>query len=86
MFVTDQTDAEALALISVLSLPYIVDRLAPRLNAAVDGDPSTRGSPIKRQPRATEGELTLRGCVSNRAPQADHPVANPGLDRAERQT
>ena len=41
VFVTDKTDAGALALISVLSLPYIVDRLAPRLDAAVDGDPST---------------------------------------------
>jgi len=41
VFVTDKTDAGALALISVLSLPYIVDRLAPRLDAAVDGDPNT---------------------------------------------
>ncbi len=41
VFVTDRTDAGALALISVLSLPYIVDRLAPRLDAAVDGNPRT---------------------------------------------
>lgn len=41
LFVTDQTMAGALALISVLSLPYVVDLLAPQLAAAVDGDPGT---------------------------------------------
>ncbi|WP_019816120.1 iron-siderophore ABC transporter substrate-binding protein [Saccharomonospora saliphila] len=29
--------------VSVLSLPYLLDRLTPRLDAAVDGDPATTG-------------------------------------------
>ncbi len=33
----------AFSQVSVLSLPYVLDRLVPRLAAAVDGDPSTTG-------------------------------------------
>jgi iron complex transport system substrate-binding protein len=42
VFVTDPDLAGALALISVLSLPYAIERLVPELAAAVDGDPATR--------------------------------------------
>jgi len=41
VFVVDPTLAGGLALISVLSLPYVIDQLVPRLAAAVDGDPAT---------------------------------------------
>jgi iron complex transport system substrate-binding protein len=41
VFVTDPDLAGGLALISVLSLPYVVERLVPMLAAAVDGDPAT---------------------------------------------
>jgi iron complex transport system substrate-binding protein len=41
VFVTDPDLAGGLALISVLSLPYVVERLVPMLSAAVDGDPAT---------------------------------------------
>lgn len=41
VFITDPDLAGGLALISVLSLPYVVDELVPKLAAAVDGDPDT---------------------------------------------
>jgi iron complex transport system substrate-binding protein len=41
IFVEDKMLAGALALISVLSLPFVIDQLAPKLAAAVDGDPTT---------------------------------------------
>jgi iron complex transport system substrate-binding protein len=41
IFVVDRTLAGGLALISVLSLPYVIDELVPRLAAAVDGNPAT---------------------------------------------
>jgi iron complex transport system substrate-binding protein len=41
VFVTDPDLAGGLALISVLSLPYVVEQLVPKLAAAVDGDPAT---------------------------------------------
>jgi iron complex transport system substrate-binding protein len=41
VFVTDPDLAGGLALISVLSLPYVVEQLVPRLAAAVDGNPAT---------------------------------------------
>jgi iron complex transport system substrate-binding protein len=31
--------------VTVLSLPYLLDQLVPRLAAAVDGDPSTATTP-----------------------------------------
>ncbi|RCG27027.1 hypothetical protein DQ384_27525 [Sphaerisporangium album] len=34
----------ALSFVSVLSLPYTLDRLVPQLAAAVDGDPATEVS------------------------------------------
>lgn len=39
VFITDETLAGGLALISVLSLPYVVNELVPLLAAAVAGDP-----------------------------------------------
>jgi iron complex transport system substrate-binding protein len=41
VFVVDPALAGGLALISVLSLPFVIDQLVPRLAAAVDGDPAT---------------------------------------------
>lgn len=41
VFVTDPDLAGGLALISVLSLPYVIEQLVPKLAAAVDGDPAT---------------------------------------------
>jgi iron complex transport system substrate-binding protein len=41
VFVTDPDVAGGLALISVLSLPFVIERLVPMLTAAVDGDPDT---------------------------------------------
>jgi iron complex transport system substrate-binding protein len=41
VFVTDPEVAGGLALISVLSLPFVIERLVPMLAAAVDGDPAT---------------------------------------------
>ena len=41
VFVTDPDLAGGLALISVLSLPYVVEQLVPKVAAAVDGDPAT---------------------------------------------
>jgi iron complex transport system substrate-binding protein len=42
IFVEDQMVAIGLAFISVLSLPFVIDRLVPQLAAAVDGDPATK--------------------------------------------
>lgn len=42
IFIEDATLAGGLALISVLSLPYVIDQLVPKLAAAVDGDPATK--------------------------------------------
>lgn len=42
IFVEDQMVATGLAFISVLSLPFVIDRLVPMLAAAVDGDPATQ--------------------------------------------
>jgi iron complex transport system substrate-binding protein len=42
IFVEDRVVAAGLAFISVLSLPFVIDRLVPLLAAAVDGDPATR--------------------------------------------
>lgn len=47
VFVVDPEVAGAMALISALSLPLVIDRLVPQLAAAVDGDPST---PVPSQP------------------------------------
>lgn len=41
VFVTDLDVAGGLALISVLSLPFVIEALVPQLAAAVDGDPAT---------------------------------------------
>jgi iron complex transport system substrate-binding protein len=41
VFVVDPAVAGGLALISVLSLPFVIDALVPQLAAAVDGDPTT---------------------------------------------
>jgi iron complex transport system substrate-binding protein len=41
VFLDDIVDGGAASFSSVLSLPYLLDRLVPRLAAAVDGDPST---------------------------------------------
>jgi iron complex transport system substrate-binding protein len=41
VFVTDPEVAGGLALISVLSLPFVIERIVPMLAAAVDGDPDT---------------------------------------------
>ncbi len=37
----DQIDGGAMGFSSVLSLPYALDHLVPKLVAAVDGDPAT---------------------------------------------
>jgi iron complex transport system substrate-binding protein len=39
----DETESGAASFSSVLSLPALLDSLAPRLAAAVDGDPATKG-------------------------------------------
>jgi iron complex transport system substrate-binding protein len=41
VFLDDLVDGGAASFSSVLSLPYLLERLVPRLAAAVDGDPST---------------------------------------------
>lgn len=41
VFVTDPDVAGGLALISVLSLPFVIEKLVPQLAAAADGDPAT---------------------------------------------
>jgi iron complex transport system substrate-binding protein len=41
VFLDDMIDGGAASFSSVLSLPYLLERLVPRLAAAVDGDPST---------------------------------------------
>jgi iron complex transport system substrate-binding protein len=41
IFVEDKVLAGALAYNSVLSLPFVIDRLVPKLAAAVDGNPAT---------------------------------------------
>ncbi len=38
---TDDAAYDATSFVTVLSLPFLVDELVPRLSAAVDGDPST---------------------------------------------
>jgi iron complex transport system substrate-binding protein len=48
IFVEDQVLAAGLAFISVLSLPFVIDRLVPLLAAAVDGDPATPVTPGTR--------------------------------------
>ncbi len=42
VFVEDPVLAAALAFISVLSLPFVLDTLVPMLAAAIDGDPETQ--------------------------------------------
>ena len=44
VFVQDPVLAGAMALISVLSLQLVLDRLVPMLAAALDGDPATKAS------------------------------------------
>lgn len=41
IFLSDEVLSGALTWSSVLSLPYALDRIAPMLAAAVDGDPET---------------------------------------------
>jgi iron complex transport system substrate-binding protein len=41
----DDPAYEATSFVTVLSLPYLLDQLVPRLAAAVDGDPSTSTGP-----------------------------------------
>ncbi|MGH3982422.1 MAG: ABC transporter substrate-binding protein [Pseudonocardiaceae bacterium] len=41
VFVEERVLAAAMVLISVLSLPVVIDRIVPMLAAAVDGDPTT---------------------------------------------
>jgi iron complex transport system substrate-binding protein len=41
VFIVDPILAGGLALISVLSLPFVLDQLVPKLAAAIDGDPAT---------------------------------------------
>jgi iron complex transport system substrate-binding protein len=41
IFLSDEVLSGALTWSSILSLPYVLDRLAPQLAAAVDGDPDT---------------------------------------------
>ncbi|PRX44704.1 iron complex transport system substrate-binding protein [Prauserella shujinwangii] len=47
VFIDDGSDyGKAVSFVSVLSLPYVLDRLVPQLAAAVDGDPGTEvGAP-----------------------------------------
>jgi iron complex transport system substrate-binding protein len=42
IFLSDEVLSGALTWSSVLSLPYVLDRIAPQLDAAVDGDPDTK--------------------------------------------
>jgi iron complex transport system substrate-binding protein len=44
IFLTDEVLSSALTWSSILSLPYALDKLAPILAAAVDGDPETSAS------------------------------------------
>lgn len=44
VFIEDKVLAGGMALISVLSLPLVVDELVPQLAAAVDGDPATKAT------------------------------------------
>lgn len=41
VFIMDQVLAAGMAFISVLSLPFVIDQLVPKLAAALDGDPAT---------------------------------------------
>lgn len=43
IFLSDKVLSGALTWSSILSLPYVLDRIAPQLAAAVDGDPETTG-------------------------------------------
>jgi iron complex transport system substrate-binding protein len=45
VFVQDKVTLGAIAWSTVLSLPFAIDRLVPRLAAAVDGNPATRIGP-----------------------------------------
>jgi iron complex transport system substrate-binding protein len=47
--------AGALSFSTVLSLPYALDRLVPRLEAAVDGDPTTEVPSAAPEPTASPG-------------------------------
>lgn len=43
---SDEEMAAAFSFSSLLRLPYLLDRLVPQLEAALDGDPGTQASPI----------------------------------------
>lgn len=46
VFIHETSDyGHATSFVSALSLPYVVERLAPQLSAAVDGDPGTKVAP-----------------------------------------
>ncbi len=46
IFVEDGSDyGAAISFVTVLSLPFVIDRLAPQLTAAVDGNPATEVKP-----------------------------------------
>jgi iron complex transport system substrate-binding protein len=42
----DDPAYEAMSFVTVLSLPYLLDQMVPRLAAAVDGNPSTSTAPV----------------------------------------